>query len=219
MLGNGRLGAPEHGLTEKSRILCAAPLSHLYGLYSLHCAWAVGACTFLLPAFKPDDLGVLVQIQKPTALWTAPAHVAACRAAGVFDRYDWSSLELAIVSGSIAAARPGSEFRRKAAALRGHAALGNDRAAGRALHAAGDPFEMSATTAGRPSPGTEVRLSKEGELQVRGPSVFSGYSTTKQRPEQHSRRTAGSAQATSERRAPLLNRGLLRDHRPQQGPH
>jgi non-ribosomal peptide synthetase component E (peptide arylation enzyme) len=34
---------------------------------------------------------------------------------------------------------------------------------------------MSATTAGRCSPGTQVRLSEEGELQVRGLSVFSGY--------------------------------------------
>jgi non-ribosomal peptide synthetase component E (peptide arylation enzyme) len=39
----------------------------------------------------------------------------------------------------------------------------------------GDPFEMSATTAGRASPGTEVRVSEEGELQVRGPLLFSGY--------------------------------------------
>src|SRR5512145_1136102 len=69
MLGNSRLGAPEHGLTARSRILCAAPLSHLYGLYSLHCAWAVGACTVLLPAFKPDDLGFVVQTKMPTALW------------------------------------------------------------------------------------------------------------------------------------------------------
>src|ERR1044071_8640448 len=102
MLGTGRVSAPEHGLHEKSRVLCAAPLSHLYGLYSLHCAWAAGACTVLLPAFKPDDLGVAVEKLKPTALWTAPAHVAACRAAGAFDKYDWSSLQLAIVSGSIA---------------------------------------------------------------------------------------------------------------------
>jgi non-ribosomal peptide synthetase component E (peptide arylation enzyme) len=39
----------------------------------------------------------------------------------------------------------------------------------------GDPPEMSATTAGRPSPGTEARVSEEGELQVRGPLLFSGY--------------------------------------------
>jgi cyclohexanecarboxylate-CoA ligase len=42
MLGNARLGAPEHGLSSEDRILCPAPFSHLYGLYSLHCASAVG---------------------------------------------------------------------------------------------------------------------------------------------------------------------------------
>jgi non-ribosomal peptide synthetase component E (peptide arylation enzyme) len=34
---------------------------------------------------------------------------------------------------------------------------------------------MSATTAGRPSPGTEVRVARDGELQVRGALLFSGY--------------------------------------------
>jgi non-ribosomal peptide synthetase component E (peptide arylation enzyme) len=56
----------------------------------------------LLPQFKPDDLASVVEKQRPTALWAAPAHVAACRAAGLFDRHDWSSLKLAIVSGSMA---------------------------------------------------------------------------------------------------------------------
>jgi cyclohexanecarboxylate-CoA ligase len=37
-----------------------------------------------------------------------------------------------------------------------------------------DPLEISATSAGRPSPGTEIRI-VEGELQVRGPLVFPGY--------------------------------------------
>src|SRR5882672_10549459 len=31
MLGNSRLGAQEHGLTARSRVLCPAPFSHLYG--------------------------------------------------------------------------------------------------------------------------------------------------------------------------------------------
>src|SRR5439155_23313794 len=56
MLGNSRMGAQEHRLDAHSRVLCPAPFSHLYGLYSLHCAWSVGACTVLLPAFKPDEL-------------------------------------------------------------------------------------------------------------------------------------------------------------------
>src|SRR5204863_1958716 len=102
MLGNSRLGAGEHRLGPDDRILCAAPLSHLYGLYSLHCAWAVGACSVLLPAFKPDELAQAVEQHQPTAIWTAPAHVAACKNAGLFDKHDWSSLRLAIVSGSMA---------------------------------------------------------------------------------------------------------------------
>ena len=175
MLGNSRVGAPEHGLHEESRILCAAPLSHLYGLYSLHCAWAVGACTVLLPAFKPDQLGSIVQDLKPTALWTAPAHVAACRAAGAFERYDWSSLELAIVSGSIA---PPSLVRYLAEKLPRCAVTqlwGMTELQAGLYTRPGDPLEMSVTSAGRPSPGTEVRLSSQGELEVRGPSLFSDY--------------------------------------------
>src|SRR3954451_2380235 len=175
LLGNSRMGAREHGLTAASRVLCAAPLSHLYGLYSLHCAWAVGACTVLLPAFKPDELGSTVESLKPTALWTAPAHVAACPAAGAFERYDWSSLELAIVSGSIAAPSLIRGFAERLPRCALTQLWGMTELQAGLYTRPGDPFEMSATSAGRPSPGTEVRLSEEGELQVRGPSLFSGY--------------------------------------------
>ena len=80
--GTAASSAPEHGLHEASRVLCAAPLSHLYGLYSLHCAWAVGACTVLLARFQTGRAWFAGRELKPTALWTAPAHVAACRARG-----------------------------------------------------------------------------------------------------------------------------------------
>ncbi|MGH8670240.1 MAG: class I adenylate-forming enzyme family protein, partial [Burkholderiales bacterium] len=175
ILGNGRLGAPEHRLTDKDRVLCAAPLSHLYGLYSLHCAWAVGACTVLLPAFKPEDLSLAVQNQKPTALWTAPAHVAACRGAGVFERHDWSSLRLAIVSGSMAPPPLVLEFCERLKQCAVTQLWGMTELQAGLYTRPGDPLEMSAATAGRPSPGTEARVSQEGELQVRGPLLFSGY--------------------------------------------
>jgi acyl-coenzyme A synthetase/AMP-(fatty) acid ligase len=175
LLGNARLGSPEHGLSGTSRVLCAAPLSHLYGLYSLHCAWAVGACTVLLPVFKPDDLGAVIEKEKPTALWTAPAHVAACRAAGSFDRYDWSSLELAIVSGSMAPPELVRFFSGKVAACAVTQLWGMTELQAGLYTRPGDPLEMSTTTAGRPSPGTQVRLSDDGELQVRGPVLFCGY--------------------------------------------
>lgn len=175
MLGNGRLGAPEHQLTAADRVLCAAPLSHLYGLYSLHCAWAVGAATVLLPAFTPQDLSSLVEKQKPTALWTAPPHVAACRVNGLFDKHDWSSLKMAIVSGSIAPPELVRSFAQKVPGCAVTQLWGMTELQAGLYTRPGDPFEMSATTAGRASPGTEVRISEEGELQVRGPLLFSGY--------------------------------------------
>ena len=174
MLGNARLGAAEHRVSSQDRVLSAAPLSHLYGLYSLHCAMSVGACTVLLPAFKPDELALTVEKLKPTALWTAPAHVAACRAAGLFDRHDWSSLKLAIVSGSSA---PPELIRSFAAKVPGCAVTqlwGMTELQAGLYSRPGDPLEVSATSVGRPSPGTEIRL-QEGELQVRGVSLFTGY--------------------------------------------
>jgi acyl-CoA synthetase (AMP-forming)/AMP-acid ligase II len=175
MLGNSRLGVREHGLGAADRILCAAPLSHLYGLYSLHCAWAVGACTVLLPAFTPVDLSVAIETRKPTALWTAPAHVAAVRAQGLFDKHDWSSLRLAIVSGSRAAPELVKSFAAKVPKCAVTQLWGMTEIQAGLYTRPGDPLEMSATCAGRPSPGTEIRLGEDGEIQVRGPLVFSGY--------------------------------------------
>ena len=175
MLSNARLGAPEHGLDSRDRVLSAAPLSHLYGLYSLHCAWAVGACTVLLPAFTPDELASVVENQKPTALWTAPAHMAACRAAGLFDKHDWSSLKLAIVSGSSAPPELMRFLKEKLSACAVTQLWGMTELQAGLYTRPDDAPEVSAASSGRPSPGTEVRLSAEGELQVRGALLFAGY--------------------------------------------
>jgi cyclohexanecarboxylate-CoA ligase len=175
LLGNSRMGSREHRLSAQSRILCAAPLSHLYGLYSLHCAWAVGACTVLLPAFKPDELAQTVERERPTALWSGPAHIAACRNAGLFDKHDWSSLELAIVSGSIAPPALMRELALKLPRCALTQLWGMTELQAGLYTRPGDALELSATTAGRPSPGTELRLGADGELQVRGPLAFSGY--------------------------------------------
>src|SRR2546428_462853 len=175
MLGNSRLGAQEHRLDARSRVLCPAPFSHLYGLYSLHCAWSVGACTVLLPAFKPDELALTVERERATALWTAPAHVAACRNAGLFDKHDWSSLKLAIVSGSMAPPTLVHYFAEKLPGCAVTQLWGMTELQAALYTRPEDGIEAAATSAGRPSPGTEVRIADDGELQVRGPLTFSGY--------------------------------------------
>ncbi len=185
LLSNARLGVPEHGITSGDRIFSAAPFSHLFGLYALHVGWAAGAAAVLLPQFAPADLAVTVERDRPTALWTAPAHIAACRAMGLVDKHDFSSLTLAILSGSacppelvrwLAARLPGCSVTQLWGMTETQAALYSRPA---------DPFDVSAVSAGRASPGTEVRVvthdeepcacGEEGELQVRGCLAFPGF--------------------------------------------
>ena len=175
MLSNARLGVPEHRLGASDRILSAAPFTHLFGLYALHCAWSVGACSVLLPVFKPEDLSITVEKLKPTALWTAPAHIAACRAMGFFEKHDWSSLRLAIMSGSAAPSFLIEYFQGKTPKCAVTQLWGMTEMQAGLYTRPGDAPEVHATSAGRPSPGTEVRISEEGELQVRGCLLFPGY--------------------------------------------
>ena len=186
MLSNARLGAPEHELGPDDVILSAAPFSHLYGAYSFHVAMAVGACNLLLPAFTPPGLAAAIDAGRPTALWTAPAHVAACMNAGLFDKTDLSTLRLVIMSGSACPPDLVRAFQAKVTNGAVTQLWGMTETQGGLYSRPGDPPEVSAGSAGRPSPGTEVRIidpetgsprkpGEEGELQVRGPLLFPGY--------------------------------------------
>jgi cyclohexanecarboxylate-CoA ligase/acyl-CoA synthetase len=76
-LANARLSAAELGITENSVILSAAPFTHLYGLFSVNLALAVGAATAILPVFAPDAFAAALDRYRPTAAFVAPAHMAA----------------------------------------------------------------------------------------------------------------------------------------------
>jgi len=185
LLSNARLGAPEHKITAADRVLSAAPFTHLYAIYSIHVALGTGAAIVLLPAFAPADLAAVIERDKPTALWSAPAHFAAMRAQGLLAKHDFSSLKMMIISGTscppdlarwVAAQLPGCAVTQLWGMTETQAAL---------YTRPGDPIELTATTTGRASPGTEVRIAdaegrvcapgEEGELQVRGCLMFPGF--------------------------------------------
>ena len=171
MLSNARLGVPEHRLGASDRIISAAPFTHLFGLYELHCAFACGAASILLPAFTPPDLSAMIEKEKPTALWTAPAHIAAVRAQGLFDKHDWSSLKLAIMSGSACPPQLVRDFSSRVKNCAVTQLWGMTETQGALYTRPGDALEVHCSSAGRPSPGTEVRTA-DGELQVRGCLLF-----------------------------------------------
>ena len=133
ILGNARLSVAEHGITAADRILSAAPFGHLYGLYSFHLALAAGASTVLLPAFTPPDLARVLREESVTALFAAPAHVAACLGAGLPGAEELSSLRLAVMAGSAVPPAVAKGLQERIGKRSCHAALGHDRAPGRTL--------------------------------------------------------------------------------------
>lgn len=185
LLGNARLSAGEHRITGEDIVLSAAPYSHLFGLYSFHLAMSVGATNLVLPAFTPADCAQAIASGRPTVLFVAPAHLAAMLKAGLLDALDLSSVRLVIASGSacpqelaraVAAKLPNGCFSQLWGMTETQAGL---------YTRPGDPPETAALSAGRPSPGTEVRIvdaegrplgsGAEGELQVRGSLLFPCY--------------------------------------------
>src|SRR5262249_30660273 len=165
-------------------LLSAAPYTHLYGLFTVNLALTTGATIALMPPFTPPTLAAAIDATRPTALFCAPAHMAACLNEGLLTRERLASLRFLQISGSycppaLAHAVQALMPTAKVAQLWGMSEL----QAG-AFTRASDPLEVRTESVGRASPGTELRVAddmaplpagSEGELQVRGASVFDGY--------------------------------------------
>lgn len=185
MLSNARLGVPEHQIGADDIFLSAAPYGHLFGLYSLTLAMCVGATNLMLPIFTPPALAETIAAGKPTVMLAAPAHVAACMGAGLFDRFDVSSLRLVIMSGSAVPPDLARAFKAKLPNGAVNQLWGMTELQAGMYARPGDSLEVATATAGRPPPGAEVRVvdeddnpvppGVEGHLQARGCHVIPGY--------------------------------------------
>ncbi|MBI3517262.1 MAG: long-chain fatty acid--CoA ligase [Proteobacteria bacterium] len=185
LLANPRLCLPTFDLKPGDRVLGAAPLTHAFGLYIANVALMAGATFVPLPVFTPPALADLLETARPTHAFLAPAHAAALLHAKLLDGRDLKSLRQVITSGSycapalklgLEAALPGGKVFELWGMTETFAVL------------LGDPTESPAQRhdwIGRATPGSEARIADpanaplpagtEGELQVRGCSVFPGY--------------------------------------------
>ena len=177
--------AAELGITCEDRILCLAPYTHLYGLYTVQLGLATGATTCLLDLFTPPGFVRALQTFRPTILFAGPAHVAPCLQQNLFQGVDFSGLRVAVVTGSTVPASLSAAFEALLPDGKVLQAWGMTELQFGACSRPSDAREIRFETIGRATPGTELRVAdadgrvlqhgETGELQVRGCSLFSGY--------------------------------------------
>jgi len=138
----------------------------------------------MLPAFSPPALAAALERHRPTGIFVGPAHMAACLNEGLLTKQRMASLKFALISGSTcppALARAVQESMTAGKALQ---LWGMSEMQAGTFTRPSDSEAVRFETTGRASTGTELRVANddksmpagiEGELQARGPSVFSRY--------------------------------------------
>ena len=184
-LANARVNFREKALGEDSIMMSAPPFSHLLGLYTFHLTLYAGCANLLLPAFSPPAFVETIARGRPTHVFTAPAHVAACEQAGLLDPEQLSSIEFAIISGAMAAPEIYEGFQKYLRGGKVGQLWGMTECQCGMFTRPGDGIDRASTFCGRTSEGNEARIAdldgtalppgEEGELQIRGCSVFDGY--------------------------------------------
>ena len=121
---------------------------------------------------------------RPTGLFVAPAHMAACLNEGLLTKEGLASLRFVLISGSVCPFELAQSVQDLMPNGEVHQLWGMSELQAGAFTRPGDDPLVRFTTVGRASPGTELRVrldnaparpGTEGELEVRGRSVFDGY--------------------------------------------
>ncbi len=184
-LGNAKRSAGQLGIRPDETMLSVAPYTHLYGLFVMHLCLASGAAQALMPAFDPQQfLPALTELQ-PNGIFAAPAHFAPFCSAGLIKPEHMAATRFTCLSGSTVPPSLAGQVDD----LMGSGAViqlwGMSELQAGTFGRPDDPRPTRLNTAGRASEATELRTvdgdgqtlcaGEEGELQVRGPSVFAGY--------------------------------------------
>jgi acyl-CoA synthetase (AMP-forming)/AMP-acid ligase II len=185
LLANPRQCLPVFDVRPGDSVLSAAPLTHAFGLFVANVALMAGATFIPLPLFTPPALASALQQERPSHAFVAPAHVAALLQAGLLDGREFGALRQVIVSGSYCAPELKRSLEEKLGGGCVYELWGMTETFAVLLGDPHDPAQQRHDWIGRATAGSEARVvdpggtpaapDVEGELQVRGCSVFAGY--------------------------------------------
>jgi fatty-acyl-CoA synthase len=136
-------------------------------------AWWKGALVVLERSFDAPRCLELIERKRVTTMMGVPAIYQFMAEEPAFDDADLSSLRTAVVGGAPMPEALLERWQERGVAIvQGY---GLTEAAPNVLCLPPEDAVRKAGFAGKPYPFVDVRLSPEGELQVRGPNVFAGY--------------------------------------------
>jgi acyl-CoA synthetase (AMP-forming)/AMP-acid ligase II len=176
---------PLLGLRADDIIVSLPAFSHMFGMAVLHLALHCGGALLLLPQFRPDIFVETLCRKRATFLFAAPAHLAACLKAGLFEGRDLSSLRAAYLGGAVCPPELAGALEKLLPNGTVNQIYGMTEAMLISFTLPGDPQQVRFHTVGRVVPGQEVRVvsqdgtplspGEEGEIQVRGSGVLASY--------------------------------------------
>ena len=157
--------------TERDRLVLVLPLFHMHGLgVGLHGTLLAGGSAIVRPGFDIDEVLGFAARADTTLFFGVPTMYE--RFVSHPDAKALARLRLC-VSGS---APLSAETHRRFEALTGSAVL-ERYGMSETLMNLSNPYdgERRPGSVGLPLPGVQARLAEDGEIQLRGPNVFSGY--------------------------------------------
>ncbi len=184
--GNARICARDLQFSEHDIVLSAAPFSHSYGLWGVDMATFSGASIHLCESFSPPAFAQAIAASGATFLYMAPAHMAGLLASGAVDEKILDTVRVVVLAGAACPAEQTRAFDKLLNNGRVVQLWGMSEIQAGTLTRHDDDVEIPALSAGPPPEGNEIRIAdadsgrvlgvgREGELQIRGCSVFPGY--------------------------------------------
>jgi cyclohexanecarboxylate-CoA ligase len=186
LLGNAEAVAVDGDLDSTDTIVSASPLSHAFGLLSVHLAMVTGGAVGLFEGWNAQDFLTLLRGASATAAFAVPAQLRDL--VSVLDRMPTAGTVLPALrevrTGGAPVSRELVDGIRRTLGTRVIVQWGMTEVGAGTYTRPDDPAELTATV-GRPTSGAEVRIvdangalagaGTTGELQYRSPFMFSGY--------------------------------------------